>query len=325
MNPREFGLVVEARTRACVVEVLLNDIPVGLCGQGVRRKLEMPVNEFVMDGVNELGIIVNPGDTPATARLAGSAEMSAFGAQPAPTPAMEGFLAQDEQAGGQETTLPEDTWDPPSDSLPEQRGVPLQPQARVTAMLSRYPVGATVGEGAGVPLIRLDWSARGVASSMRRQDQPFPLEIRKRQDIGPMFGRPAWRDADLLQLDDGMLSEIHELVLKTALSLEGGDGASVVAMSARKYEEVARAYGISADDRARLFERMIAEASSGDRWLFMTPEPDELSLRVCAEGRMVECVGTDWLPLVRTVRSGDGSFRLPMFVGKLGGEWAILR
>ena len=44
---KQHGIIVEAETRKCTVEIYLNDIPVGLCGVGGSRKLTRP------DGLSE--------------------------------------------------------------------------------------------------------------------------------------------------------------------------------------------------------------------------------------------------------------------------------
>src|SRR3982751_3579289 len=91
MDLKNFGIALEAETTDCTIEIYVNDIPVGLCGLGGSRKLSRPIHEYLLDGENELAVLVNPGDTPASVRQFSRQSRPAFGAQPPPDPAMDAF------------------------------------------------------------------------------------------------------------------------------------------------------------------------------------------------------------------------------------------
>ena len=65
-----FFYVLECTARGCDAEFLLNDIPVTRRGPALGANAGVQVNELVVDGVNELAVVINPGPTPALA-LAG--------------------------------------------------------------------------------------------------------------------------------------------------------------------------------------------------------------------------------------------------------------
>ena len=67
MDVRTHGIVVEADVLDCAVELYVNDIPVELCGIGASRRTAIPIHEFLVDGQNELALLINPGDSPQTA------------------------------------------------------------------------------------------------------------------------------------------------------------------------------------------------------------------------------------------------------------------
>ena len=75
------------------------------------------------------------------------------------------------------------------------------------------------------------------------------------------------------------------------------------------------------------FRRLLREESAKDYWIFETPEEDEdFSFRLVAEGKCVECLGPDWQPIIRGVPDPEeGRFMYPMFLGKIKGEWTIIR
>src|SRR5215211_8559639 len=97
MDVKNFGIVLEAETTDCTIEIYLNDIPVGLCGLGGSWALSRPVHEFLLDGENTLGVLVNPGDAPDRARQFSRFSIPAFGAQPPPDPAMDAFNEFDKE------------------------------------------------------------------------------------------------------------------------------------------------------------------------------------------------------------------------------------
>ncbi|WP_114857215.1 hypothetical protein [Azospirillum brasilense] len=99
----------EVVAKGCTVELYLNRIPLGRIDPERMPHLEIAVSEFLLDGVNELAMIVEPGPTPSTAL-----------ANPMPAPT-DGKLAAarlaryrpDEFVGGEGgVTLVELGWEP---------------------------------------------------------------------------------------------------------------------------------------------------------------------------------------------------------------------
>src|SRR6266545_8103809 len=236
MDLNKYGIIAEAETTECTVEVYINGIPVGLCGLGARNRISMPVHEYLVDGKNELAVLVNPGDTPATSQDFSKLEKPAWGAQPPPDPSLNAFLGVDqkqEEEEREEERRRSPLWRPPRPGEPREwtradinsdvDGIPATPTMRFTAKLSRYPVGAMAGDPKGVPLSNLRWVARDNFAALREQKQPFPFWMRKEAFLGPMFGRTHWEDADKLGLDDKTRAEAKEFVIKVSDMIEKGD------------------------------------------------------------------------------------------------------
>lgn len=61
--------VLEAEAWGCVAEVYLNDIPIARRGEaeGIGAHLGRPINHLVLDGQNEVSLVVQPGATPSQA------------------------------------------------------------------------------------------------------------------------------------------------------------------------------------------------------------------------------------------------------------------
>ncbi len=59
--------VFECAVDNCDAEFYLNDIPVVLRKQDGGRLFGGPVNELVVEGINEIGVVINPGPEPGLA------------------------------------------------------------------------------------------------------------------------------------------------------------------------------------------------------------------------------------------------------------------
>lgn len=61
-------IALEAEAVGCSAEVYVNDIPQARLLPGVARRSDRPVSESMIDGTNDLAVIINPGPTPSTVR-----------------------------------------------------------------------------------------------------------------------------------------------------------------------------------------------------------------------------------------------------------------
>ena len=61
-------------------------------------------------------------------------------------------------------------------------------------------------------------------------------------------------------------------------------------------------------------------------WSFPPLPPEMWSLRLVGGNRLVEVIGADWEPVVRSIENEDEeSYSLLFRLGKLGGQWLVLR
>lgn len=383
MDLKTHGIVLEAETTDCVIEIYLNDIPVGLCGIGGSKSLSRPIHEYLLDGENEIGVIVNPGDTPAKAMQFSRLSMPAYNAQPPPDPAMDAFIearrkeerearqaeAKAKQNGDlqsnendasetaasenltaekqpeledDENKSPEESPDnsenePPNDDSDEEFK-DEESTLSFRVKLTMYENGVIAGAADGEVLLELDWNSRESAEILRAKNytfplaeetavgaQVFPIWLTKKGDIGEMFGGFQWLNAKPLTLDEDTVDEVTQFIFFIRDLIEEGDADSILEISGGKYREVAAAYDLSAEERANLFRQVLAQESRKPYWIFETPEDEEISLRLCARGKLIECIGRDWKPVIRGVPSPEGRFMFPMLIGKLDEDWLIMR
>ncbi len=333
MDISRYGLVVEAETEDCTAEVVINGFPVGLAGLGLQPAFQCPIHEYLLDGENQLGLLINPGDSPANWRRATERPKSAWHAQPPETPLSRAFSGKGAPPGPPADGS--DPVEPPKDEDPDWglehvvwkvTGLAALPSMTAKAAIMRYPMDAVVGDGSGIPLVQVSWRAYDEFRTLREEPQPFPKWVSGQQDLGPMFGPPHWQQLETLTLDEPTVASLKEFVLKIRDHIEAGRAAPVLDLSKAKFVEVARAYGLDREERAGMFESILTDNCTDEDWLFETPEDDEWSFRLCGGDRLVECIARNWTPLVKGLRiPGKGRFLYPMFVGRQKGDWIIAR
>ncbi len=383
MDVKNYGIVLEAETTDCTIEIYLNDIPVGLCGIGGSRALSRPIHEYLLDGENEIGVIVNPGDTPAKAMQFSRLSMPAHDAQPPRDAAMDAFIEarrkeerearqaeakakqnddlqsketdesenvpdenltvenqpelEDDENESPEESSENDENEPPNDDSDEEFE-DEKSTLSFSVKLTMYEVGVIAGAADGETLLELNWNARESAEILRAKNYEFPLAeetavgaqifpiwLTKKGDIGEMFGGFQWLNAKPLTLDEDTVDEVTQFIFFIRDLIEEGDADSILDISAGKYREIAAAYNLSAEERADLFRQLLTQESAKPYWIFETPEDEDFSLRLCANGRLIECIGNDWKPVIRGVPSPEGRFMFPMLIGKLEEDWIIMR
>jgi len=59
---------IDLQVESCNAEVFLNGIPVGFINHKKQTFLSLQVHKYLLNGENELELIINPGKTPSTAR-----------------------------------------------------------------------------------------------------------------------------------------------------------------------------------------------------------------------------------------------------------------
>ena len=262
-------LIMRLYVQGCSAEVLVNDIPVGRTSAG-SGMLSMPVHEYLLDGANEVSLVIDPAPAgavgvPALPRLA------------------EGVV------GARLRLL-----------LPRLGQVGSELQARNVAEVVW-----------GVPEGDVFATPQTITRSMF-----LPIKF------------PRWRWLDAPVVDDVQAHKplIAAFLQAIAVDLLRGDAESLLTASRLRLEELALAYqqpvaDITAKLRARLHLLHATKALK-----MAIPTAADMVLRRCANGRLIECMGSAGRPARATLPAADGSSSAwPVRVAVVNGHCHILR
>jgi hypothetical protein len=171
---------------------------------------------------------------------------------------------------------------------------------RADAALLLPRVGQLASEHASRLLGQVSWACA--------EDEIFrpPVRLEQDLDIPVRFPRWRWLDAPPITNLDELRAPAATFLQDVAIALSRGDPEHLVVTAKLRFEELALAYQRpAADDLARWRARVqLLHAQKSLRPELPTPE--SLQLRLVADGRLVECLGADGLPVLRCARP-DGS------------------
>jgi hypothetical protein len=264
-------IYAEAEVSGALAEFYVNGIPswrrIGRPGE---RFASVPVHQHLVDGSNEIELLIEPGPTPSSARVPREPHRAA---------GIEAFVR-----------------------------------------LVRYPVDVYPGDASGEVLAEARF--RGEEG----RDEPFPYVLRAEADLGPLFGRWAWQDADPIAITATVRNEVEELVRRVHEAFAAGDPMPIVMLCDLCFAEGSRAYPArSAEALASGFAESLRESAQQPDWEMVPLDPERFDFRLCAGGRMIECIDRDWQPTVRSRPQADGDFPFPMFLSRIGRELVIVR
>jgi len=133
-----------------------------------------------------------------------------------------------------------------------------------------------------------------------------PVVLHEELDIPVRFPRWRWLDAPKVTDIDSLRASAAIYLQDMAIALARGDPEHMIVTARLRFEELALAYQRPpADDLARWRARVqLLHAQKALRPELPTPE--SLHLRLCADGRLLECLLADGLPALRCARP-DGS------------------
>jgi hypothetical protein len=178
--------------------------------------------------------------------------------------------------------------------------------ARAEAVLLLPRTGQLASEHAARLLGQVGWVS--TADEVYRP----PVCQSKDLDIPVRFPRWRWLDAPVITDVDGLRAPAATYLQDIAIALSRGDPEHMVVAAKLRFEELALAYQRPpADDVARWRARVqLLHAQKALRPELPTPE--SLQLRPVAEGRLLECLGADGLPILRCARPDGSSVYWPI-------------
>lgn len=188
------------------------------------------------------------------------------------------------------------------------------------ARLELYPPDSFPGEGAGRRYLQLVYRGEG-------RQQQFPLPVIQEVQLDSPFGAWSWEQAEVLRLTPAMEREVRGVIHSVQGLYRTKQFDRLLAFKQHGVSEWAVAYGESAAVQASRMRRVFDdEIWNAPDWSIEDLDPAEYDLRLCAGGRLVECIAKDWEPIVRTrFDPTRPRTRFAMLLGRLRGEWLQLR
>ncbi len=352
--------MLDARVRGCTAEILINDVPFVFLGEGKGNHVNAPVNETLIAGINELTLVINPPRLPSLIRQQVD---YLFDLDPSFFQSLKNLkfsLALQKAFAQRGIDLPPDTevaLSPPPDKYSDRefesewelRSPQIQtrdqPQisrrirlengnlkvyeqrvlkaqgASASACLFQYPAGTALNSGKREELIRVEWNG-----SEDDQPQNFSQSVSNSCNLQHVSWPCPWESAKRVDLDLKAREQIEELLktLRKAFLRKRFD--PVLDLVKPRLRQVEQAYGLPEEDRQKVLSNILQELSSEPDWDMEPLKEDQWDLRVCGGGRLVECLTKDRKPILcATPDNTGGRFTFPAFLGKIGGEWKILR
>lgn len=209
----------------------------------------------------------------------------------------------------------------PAQARGGQRLGRLDARAHTSARLSGFPAGAFPGEDRGREVVLFEHAIESEREVLFPYfvERPFQYEA----------GRPdwAWQASPRLTLDPNLQVSVLSLLTKLVDSLQSVDARMFLDLASTRFVENALAYGGNPVARKKIWEDGLRALGQKPNWLFARPSLENMSLRLCADSRMVECIAIDWRPIVRAQRSERGVYMVhyPLLLASVGGRMQIVR
>jgi len=272
----ELFYVLECTARNCRAEFHLNDFPLATRGGDWGHFHGETVNEYVINGLNTISAVIEPGPSPGNA-LTG-------------------------------------------ENKKRQRRVPAG-DAEVSARLGAYPKGAVIGGPDCKELAAIQWKAEG--------DRPlfFPIVRSAAVDIAPPFGTWPWQAFPKIILNDDLKKEIAAFIKELHTAFSGAMPEPFIEASAHRFQDFEVSNHLDAGKRQGQVSKILKEIMDDISWGMEPLDNIEPDLRLCAEGRMVELIATDWQAVLRSKPDEESGavYYFKMMISKVGGEWQIIR
>jgi len=205
--------------------------------------------------------------------------------------------------------------DAPSTEKADLEGKQCDPGIEICARIVKMRDGEMAQPGSGEPLLELQWTAE--------KAEDLPQTLSTSGDVGSKFGAWKWQSADILTLDPATSESAAEFIRGIAEAYTNAKPDSILERTKFKHQETIVAYPIYAgEDFDEMFREQLQMGAEHPNWKPYELPRDQYDLRLVADGRMIQAVAKDWRPIVRME---NGDFGYHMYIGKIDGEWQILR
>jgi hypothetical protein len=186
--------------------------------------------------------------------------------------------------------------------------------------VSRVPEGGVIGESApSETLVEVNFTGDGMVV-------PVPLSAVRTFTVDSPFPPWAWERAEVLTLGPALTADVVAFLADYRAALAHRDIGRENRLSALVHAEICAAYGRSPGPWVAALNGAIEDEWRRADWSVEPIDADQLDLRLCANGRMVQCVRKDWDDAIRSNRDAEGgNMTVPLFLGRLDGRMQRLR
>lgn len=202
---------------------------------------------------------------------------------------------------------------PPGGAVAAPQAVLSDGQAMASLRLLLPRVGSVAHPASARTLAQLDW----VVPAEEVYETPVQLHQRLELPIG--FPRWRWLDAPVIELTPDLKKELVAYLLHIALGLAKGNPEPLIQASRLRLESVASAYQRKLADEVGRLRVQVQQLHAAMPLRPVLPALDTLWLRPVAQGRLLECLGRDGLPALRSPHLGAGLVTWPLRLGLIEG------
>ena len=163
-----------------------------------------------------------------------------------------------------------------------------------------------------------------IAPELEQEKIIFPIE--KEIRFTPDFAPPSafWNQAEEISLDEISKKEITKLIQSLHTAANSGNKKIFLSLIEFKMRDLTKAMLSPVDDKTS------DEKATGEFLKMLKGKlvkiPNKLSFRLVANGKLVYVVDDKGNDIIRTKASkDDGSFSVPIYVGKINGKWILAR
>lgn len=190
-----------------------------------------------------------------------------------------------------------------------------EPEMEVVARIVRFVDGEMTGPGRGETLAEIVWTGA--------KEDAFPTALNTTVDLGKQFGEWKWQTAEKLTLDEATINSAIEFIKMIQDNYSKSKPEEIVKFAKFKHEEAIRSYPAYGEvDFNEMFIEQLKEMSQHPQWKPDDLPREEYDLRLIADGRLIETISKEWRPIIRM---SEGNFGYPMMIGRIDGNWQILR
>jgi hypothetical protein len=183
------------------------------------------------------------------------------------------------------------------------------------ARIARFKDGEMTGPERGETLAELLWTGEN--------EDDLPKVISTTVDLGHLFGEWKWQSAEPLTLDDETVKSAIAFIKLIQKNYSDCNAEEIAKVAGFKHAETMVAYpAYGSFDLEAMFIDELKQMADHPQWKPDDLPVDQYDLRLIADGRLIEAIGKDWRPIVRMA---EGDFGFPLIIGRVDGEWQILR